>query len=120
MYPGGTTSGTGTSSGYTQSIQGTNPLATVLNAGMKGASMVLPYLFASDERLKTDIRPVGRLNDGQNVYSYRFHGSPRTQIGLLAQEVEKKYPDAVATHPAGYKMVHYGRATAAAAPGGLM
>jgi len=123
MYPGGTTSGTGTSSGYTQSIQGGNPLMSALGMGMQGVGMLLPFLpgfGASDERLKTDIRPVGRLNDGQNVYSYRLRGSPRTEIGLLAQEVEKEHPDAVAMHPAGFKMVHYGRATAHAAPGGLM
>ena len=32
-------------------------------------------------------------------------------IGLIAQEVEQTNPDAVKTHPSGYKMVDYGRAT---------
>ncbi|HEX9328536.1 MAG TPA: tail fiber domain-containing protein, partial [Reyranella sp.] len=88
----------------------------------------LGMLGFSDRRLKEDITPVGALNDGQTVYSYRYKGDPRTQIGLLAQEVERVHPEAVARHPSGYRMVDYRRATrsarsgqaAASAPGGLM
>jgi hypothetical protein len=76
------------------------------------------YSAFSDERLKKDIKPVGKLHDGQTIYSYKFRGSPRTEIGLLAQEVEQRHPEAVHVDPAtGLKKVHYGMATAPA--GGL-
>jgi len=70
----------------------------------------------SDERAKEDIQPVGKLADGQKVYSYTYKGDPeRTpQIGLLAQEVEEREPDAVA-EVGGVKMVNYAKATEKAA-----
>jgi hypothetical protein len=55
---------------------------------------------------------VGKLNDGQKVYSYNYKGDPTPEIGLLAQEVEKVRPEAVATGPDGLKRVDYGAATA--------
>ena len=77
-------------------------------------------LFAmSDERLKTDIAKVGKLNDGQNVYSYRYKGDATPRIGLMAQEVERVHPEAVMEHPSGFKMVNYGAATRRARVGAL-
>ncbi len=64
----------------------------------------------SDERLKEDIEKVGELSDGQPVYKYRYIGDNVIQIGLMAQEVEKTRPDAVA-EIGGYKAVDYGKAT---------
>lgn len=62
----------------------------------------------SDERLKEDIEQVGETPiDGVNVYEFKYKGSPLMQLGAMAQEVEKKVPSAVATHPSGYKMVNY-------------
>lgn len=118
-YPGGETSGTMRGS----AMPSTNPSADMWNTIFKGAGLGLSALgMFSDRRLKEDIAPVGTLNDGQTVYSYRYKGEPRTQIGLLAQEVERVHPDAVARHPSGLRMVDYRRATRSArtAPGGLM
>jgi hypothetical protein len=70
-----------------------------------------PMGFISDERVKEDIRPVGETHDGQTIYSFRYKGDPRTQIGLLAQEVEQQHPDAVHTLPGGLKTVDYAKAT---------
>jgi len=69
-----------------------------------------PGGFFSDERLKTDKKPIGKTFDGQTIYSYKMHGDPRTQIGLMAQDVERKHPEAVGL-AAGYKTVDYGKAT---------
>ena len=69
-----------------------------------------PGSIFSDERLKEDIRPIGKTNDGQTIYSYRYKGEQHHQIGLLAQEVEKKHPDAVGL-AGGYKTVNYKDAT---------
>jgi hypothetical protein len=69
-----------------------------------------PGGFFSDERLKENIRKIGETNDGQPIYKYNYKGEPRTQIGLLAQDVEKHHPDAVG-HQQGYKTVDYDKAT---------
>jgi hypothetical protein len=67
----------------------------------------------SDERVKHHKEKIGELFDGQPVYRYDF-GDGRTQIGLMAQQVEKHHPEAVAEHR-GLKMVDYERATEDAA-----
>lgn len=66
--------------------------------------------FFSDERLKENIKKVGETNDGQPIYRYNYKGDPRTQIGLLAQDVEKHHPEAVGL-AGGYKTVDYKKAT---------
>lgn len=67
-------------------------------------------LIMSDRRTKEDIKKVGKTDDGQNVYSYKYkHGGP-TQIGLMAQEVKKKKPEAVTTLSGGIMAVDYGKA----------
>lgn len=64
---------------------------------------------ASDERVKEDIKKVGKTNDGQQIYTYRYKTGGPIQMGMMAQEVEKKHPDAVKTI-GGIKMVNYGKA----------
>jgi hypothetical protein len=66
--------------------------------------------FFSDERLKENIKQVGKTNDGQNIYRYNYKGDPRTQIGLLAQEVARDHPEAVGRRD-GYLTVDYRDAT---------
>jgi hypothetical protein len=75
-----------------------------------GSSQAAALFGFSDARLKQDIEKVGELNDGLGVYSYRFKGEPRHQIGLIAQEVEERYPEAVREF-GGMKAVNYGAAT---------
>lgn len=72
--------------------------------------------FLSDPRAKTGVdreEPdvVGKLNDGQNVYAYRYANGGPAQIGLMADEVAQRYPDAVGQRPDGLMTVDYGRAT---------
>lgn len=71
----------------------------------------------SDKRLKENIKPVGKTFDGQTIYSYNFKGEPQTEIGLIAQEVEKHHPEAVGL-AGGYKTVRYDKATEDAADRG--
>ena len=70
---------------------------------------IISSLF-SDRRLKTDITPVGRLDNGLTVYSYRFGGEGPVQIGLMADEVEQVRPEAVSWHETGFQVVDYGKA----------
>lgn len=84
---------------------------------MQMMQMMMPFVL-SDIRVKEEVRPVGKLYDGQPVFSYRYKGMPQTHIGLIAQKVEEAEPDAVMTlagELAGIKAVDYRRATNAAA-----
>lgn len=87
-------------------------LSKLLDKGEKAAAIYAA--FASDKRLKENVKPIGKLFDGQVVYSYNYKGDPRTQIGLIAQEVEDHKPSAVGLS-GGYKTVDYKKATSAAA-----
>jgi len=71
---------------------------------------MLAYLFASDKRLKEDVKQVGKTDAGLPVYTYRFKGDSRTQMGVMAQDVEKEQPTAAFSlgGPSGVKMVNYG------------
>lgn len=70
-------------------------------------------LFAlSDERAKDDKKKIGETKDGMGIYSFKYKGSPKTEVGLMAQEVLKKKPDAVKKRPDGLFSVDYGKALA--------
>lgn len=101
---GSTSNGTGTST----QTPANNPLMNILG-GVSGAAGLAGMMF-SDRRLKTDIRRVGMLDDGQNVYSYRYKGADAPTIGLMADEVEDHAPEAV-HEIGGYKAVDYSVAT---------
>ena len=71
----------------------------------------------SDIRTKENIKAIGWLFNGLPVYTYEYkpefkdhplagHG---THTGVMAQEVEVMYPNAVITLDNGYKAVDYGR-----------
>jgi hypothetical protein len=65
----------------------------------------------SDERAKKNIKPVGEMA-GHKLYSYEYKkgmGDGKPHVGVMAQEVERKRPDAVSTRPDGLKQVHYGK-----------
>jgi hypothetical protein len=81
--------------------------------GLLGGLFSLGSSFISDRRAKTDIKKVGKTDDGQKIYAYRYRAGGPMQLGLMAQEVLKKNPAAVAQHPSGFMMVDYGRALGA-------
>lgn len=66
-----------------------------------------PGLMAmSDRRLKSNIIATGQTFAGLPLYEYTIFG--RRERGVMADEVERVRPDAVVTHPSGFKMVDYG------------
>lgn len=73
--------------------------------GSLGSSL----LTLSDPKMKTDKRKIGETDDGLGIYSYRYKGSPKTEIGLMADEVEKAKPQAV-QKIGGIRFVEYGEA----------
>lgn len=70
----------------------------------------------SDIRTKQNIKLVGRLDNGLNLYEYEYKPEFKDHklaghgkfIGVMAQEVEKVIPHAVTTRADGYKVVNYG------------
>ena len=113
-----------------QSGVGVNPMATTDNASIiangdnqrmnqwqqSQASMGsllggLGGLFSlSDERAKDDMEKIGETDDGLGIFKFRYKGDAKTQIGLKAQEVQKKKPKAVAKGADGLLRVDYERA----------
>lgn len=71
-----------------------------------------PSSFFSDRRLKHDIKKIGKTNDNLPIYAFKYKGDPKEQvhIGFMADEVEKKHPEAVGLS-GGYKTVDYEKAT---------
>jgi opacity protein-like surface antigen len=85
------------------SAPGTSKFKNVL-VGRIGVS----YLF-SDRRLKRDISLLARLDNGLGLYRYRYVWSDEVYVGVMAQEVARIVPDAVACGPDGYLRVNYRR-----------
>ena len=82
--------------------------------GMMALTSAAPVAAASDVRLKDDILPIGQTADGQTVYTWRWNDEAERigvdndpTIGLLAQEVEKRNPDAIVEGSDGYKRIKY-------------
>jgi hypothetical protein len=60
----------------------------------------------SDVRLKADIRRVGATDAGLPIYTYRYRGRPEVHMGVMAQEAEVLFPNAV-KEIGGFKAVKY-------------
>jgi outer membrane immunogenic protein len=63
--------------------------------------------IVSDIRLKRDIVLIGRLDDGLALYRYRYLWSDTVYVGVMAQEVAEKAPNAVVMGDDGYLRVDY-------------
>jgi hypothetical protein len=64
----------------------------------------------SDINLKQDIVALVRLDNGLELYRFRYKdGDPTIYVGVMAQEVEKLDPRAVWRASDGYLRVDYGR-----------
>ena len=65
--------------------------------------------FVSDVRLKRDITPIAKLENGLRLYRYRYAWSDTLYVGVLAQEVLEVAPSAVSRGADGYLRVNYAR-----------
>ena len=109
-------SGLGAGQGGTSST--TSPGPNTMNSIMGLGTSLLGFMTPSDERLKENMEPIGKTFDGQNIYKFNYKGDPKTNIGLSAQEVEKRNPDAVHKTDEGIRMVDYNDATSHSADRG--
>lgn len=83
-----------------------NPTMQYIGGNMQAAASILPML--SDARLKENIKPVGETYDGLTTYTYNYKWDDTPQMGVMAQEVERKKPEAMGPTVGGYKSVRYG------------
>lgn len=63
-------------------------------------------MMMSDRRTKKDIHKIGETFAPIPVYSFKYKGSDKPQVGVMADEVP---PDMTVTRPDGLKMVDYSR-----------
>lgn len=64
-------------------------------------------IMASDIHVKENIIPEGTKWKGLNVYNYNYIGDSMSRRGVMAQQVQDMYPNAVVTID-GIKHVNYG------------
>ena len=76
--------------------------------GAIGTALGAAALFGiSDSRLKKDIRKIGKSIDGYNIYKFKYLDEENDYIGVMAEEVYKKKPEAVGRMDNGYLGVDY-------------
>jgi hypothetical protein len=84
---------------------------TLGSAGLSFMKPAAPLMLMSDRRLKSNVVRIGVTRHGLPWYEYDIFGE-RHQ-GVMADEVLRILPAAVAEHPSGYLMVDYGMLEAA-------
>jgi hypothetical protein len=106
-----------TQMGYNAQLAASNAQNAANNAMTQGLFSLGGAALMSDIRTKENIKAIGWLPNGLPVYEYEYkaefkdhplagHG---THTGVMAQEVEAMYPNAVITLHNGYKAVDYGK-----------
>ena len=103
----------GQSTGQGTSTQTSTPsLMDSINSGFglagKGLSGLSALMAFSDERIKENKERVGKLYDGTDVWSYNYIGDKTPRMGVMAQDIERRDPDAV-VEINGIKAVNYKR-----------
>jgi hypothetical protein len=61
----------------------------------------------SDMMLKHDISLLGHLDNGLGFYRFKYNGSDKAYVGVMAQEVQTVMPAAVLRGSDGYLRVSY-------------
>ena len=65
------------------------------------------YMRSSTRLLKENIFKLGTSKEGHNVYKFNYKGNPTNYIGVIAEEVQKIKPEAVARLSNGFLGVNY-------------
>ncbi|WP_254787980.1 MULTISPECIES: tail fiber domain-containing protein [Delftia] len=83
-----------------------------LLGGLGGAAAGLAKMgiFSSDRRLKTSVVRIGvDGSTGLPLYEFAYTAEPdRRYVGVMADEVQKRFPDAVLLDESGFMRVDYG------------
>lgn len=86
--------------------------ASNTQAGLSLAGTAAMMFMFSDARLKQDIKPLFTLPNGVEICSYRFIGSDKYELGVIAQQVQSVMGDAVAADANGVLKVDYNKVLA--------
>lgn len=104
----GTDVGGITNQGYASAMSQFNTNQGILGGLFSAGASLVPLIPGlSDRRAKTDIRRIGTADNGLPIYAYRYVFGGGTQLGFMADEVEKVHPEAVTMGPDGLKRVQY-------------
>ncbi|MET3536735.1 tail fiber domain-containing protein [Chryseobacterium limigenitum] len=82
---------------------------------VNGSTRANAYYYNSDARYKSNIAHLETpLEKVLSLNGYRYYNklSEKNDIGVIAQEVEKVFPELVQTDAEGYKSVSYGNLVA--------
>lgn len=85
-------------------------LTVIKDLTVKGASYASAYQATSDLRLKTNLKPLNNAVETISQlggYTYTLKDEKQRRSGLIAQEVEQVFPEAVRTDSKGYKSIDY-------------
>ena len=82
-------------------------MGDVLGTASSIAGIYGGFKPSSDSRLKKNIKKIGQSIDGYNIYKFEYLDDDKEWIGVLAEEVFKKKPSAVAYGDHGYLTVDY-------------
>lgn len=93
---------------YGAQLDAANARNAYNNQMMQGLFSLGGAAMMSDKRLKKNIKKVGKTDGGLNIYTYEYIWGGPTQMGVMAQDVEKVDPSAV-VDVAGYKAVNYSK-----------
>jgi hypothetical protein len=100
-----------TNAQYTNQLNAVNAKNAASSAFWSGLMNAGGTAYASDINLKENIKKVGSLDNGLNLYSYNYkdgYDLPEgRQVGVIAQEVEAIMPEAVVEMDNGFKAVNY-------------
>ena len=99
----------GVSGGHSTSYGVTSGVATGTGVMGAGCRKTAWGVNCSDMRLKRDISPVGRLDNGLTLYKFRYLWSSSVFVGVMAQDVMTIAPDAVTRGADGYLRVDYSK-----------
>jgi hypothetical protein len=101
---------------FNAQMGGYNAQAAERNNMMQGLFSLGGAAMMSDIRTKENIKQIHWLPNGLPVYEYEYKAEFKDHplaghgkfVGVMAQEVEQMYPQAVTTLDNGYKAVNYG------------
>ena len=82
-------------------------LMNSISFGLNVATGVMGLFPGSDIRLKDNVTKIGKSIDGYNIYKFRYLDSTKEYIGVMAQEVQARKPEAVVKLNNGYYGVDY-------------
>jgi len=94
MAAGGALTGAATGAMMGAAAGGIGAIPGAIIGGLAGGASG----YLSDKRTKTDIKPLGTLTDVLKIpaYEYRYKGEKKKRKGVMAQDVQKVLPEAVA------------------------